>query len=202
MTSIACIWFNACLDPGSFREYFKSPFQIVLFEPNGAQNKLAKETADFNVSVLVYTMHQIREEHMRELKSEGNFRNECNLDFDCIYNMKYNHDVTADMFYSMDAVIVGLRAADKLRQLFPFRFWLSHRYLVQKLFSFKIIIIILGSIWTKKKTKVHSFFLWYRRYISFLNVKNYRCVRFFFCIGKSVWNVKLHRYNFLNDTVK
>ena len=72
------------------------------------------------MSVLAYTKDQIREEQSKELKSEGNYRQQCHLDFDCIYNQKYNHHVTADMFYSMDAVIVGMGALHKLRQLFPF----------------------------------------------------------------------------------
>ena len=110
-----------CLETGSFHEYFKPH---IFFEPklkeSGEQNKWAKETGDLNVSVLVYTLARAIQEHMRELKTEGNLRKECNLEFNCIFKQRYKQAVTADIFYSMDAVIVVSPEVHKLRQLFPF----------------------------------------------------------------------------------
>ena len=87
---------------------------------NGLQKNGTRKIAQVNVSVLVYTWAKRRQEHMRELRSEGNLRKECSLQFDCIYKQRDNHVVTADMFYSMDAVIVGTQAVRNLKQLFPF----------------------------------------------------------------------------------
>ncbi|XP_075260618.1 4-galactosyl-N-acetylglucosaminide 3-alpha-L-fucosyltransferase 9-like isoform X2 [Convolutriloba macropyga] len=82
---------------------------------NGLQKNGTRKIAQVNVSVLVYTWAKRRQEHMRELRSEGNLRKECSLQFDCIYKQRDNHVVTADMFYSMDAVIVGTQAVRNLK---------------------------------------------------------------------------------------
>ncbi|XP_075260143.1 alpha-(1,3)-fucosyltransferase 4-like isoform X2 [Convolutriloba macropyga] len=101
--------------PALYYPFCSSVFSEPELTKNGAEIKFTKENGHFNVSVLAYTKDQIREEQSKELKSEGNYRQQCHLDFDCIYNQKYNHHVTADMFYSMDAVIVGMGALHKLR---------------------------------------------------------------------------------------
>ena len=79
-----------------------------------------KHAPHVNVSVLVYTSTKRYEDHIRDLKFEGNFRSQCNLDFDCFFYQNHKHQITPDFFYSMDAVMLGMQAVHVLRQLFPY----------------------------------------------------------------------------------
>ena len=72
-----------------------------------------------NVTVLVYTISNRYEDALRDLRFEGNFRQECSLQFDCIFKQNHNHKITSDLFYSMDAVVVGFQAVHNLRQFSP-----------------------------------------------------------------------------------
>ncbi|XP_075264598.1 4-galactosyl-N-acetylglucosaminide 3-alpha-L-fucosyltransferase FUT5-like, partial [Convolutriloba macropyga] len=77
--------------------------------------KKAQNAPHVNVSVLVYTSTKRYEDHIRDLKFEGNFRSQCNLDFDCFFYQNHKHQITPDFFYSMDAVMLGMQAVHVLR---------------------------------------------------------------------------------------
>ena len=75
-----------------------------------------------NISVLVYTFGGPFKDGLKDLMFEGNYRQECDLEYDCIFKQKDNHRVTAKLFYSMDAVIVGNVAVNRLRNCFLKKF--------------------------------------------------------------------------------
>ena len=90
------------------------------FDSYEVQNQTTIENKHANVSVLVYTYSKMFKDGLRDLMFEGNLRRECKLEFDCFFKQKFNHDITAKFFYSMDAVVVGNEALRHLRELFPF----------------------------------------------------------------------------------
>ena len=86
----------------------------------GVHQQTETKEQHVNVSVLVYTFKDVFKDGLRDLMFEGNYKEECNLHFDCIFNQRFHTTVNANFFYSMDAVIVGNSAVHFLRKLFPF----------------------------------------------------------------------------------
>ncbi|XP_075251493.1 4-galactosyl-N-acetylglucosaminide 3-alpha-L-fucosyltransferase 9-like isoform X2 [Convolutriloba macropyga] len=82
---------------------------------NQVDSQMTKKHGSQNVSVLVYTRNRIFKDGLRDLMFEGNFRKECKLKFDCIFKQKFKYHVTANLFNSMDAVVVGDDALKHLR---------------------------------------------------------------------------------------
>ena len=90
-----------------------------LSGPPKLDDRLSIQNANVTVSVLAYPINTNFKDGIRDIKFDGNFRQECNLDFDCNFKVRHNHRITADFFYSMDAVVVGNEAVSILRKLFP-----------------------------------------------------------------------------------
>ncbi|XP_075258143.1 uncharacterized protein LOC142350253 isoform X1 [Convolutriloba macropyga] len=88
---------------------FKATVSLLpRFGRNKINNPTTLENEHVNVSVLVYTFSRMFKDGLRDLMFEGNLREECNLQFDCTFKQKFNHQVTPKLFYSMDAVLVGV----------------------------------------------------------------------------------------------
>ncbi|XP_075258144.1 uncharacterized protein LOC142350253 isoform X2 [Convolutriloba macropyga] len=102
---------------------FKATVSLLpRFGRNKINNPTTLENEHVNVSVLVYTFSRMFKDGLRDLMFEGNLREECNLQFDCTFKQKFNHQVTPKLFYSMDAVLVGNEAVNFLKKVFPLAF--------------------------------------------------------------------------------
>ncbi|XP_075265194.1 uncharacterized protein LOC142357467, partial [Convolutriloba macropyga] len=86
-----------------------------ILNGSGLQNTKTEESKEVSIHILSYTHRGAPQEHMRELWYDGNLRQECKLHFDCIYKHRNTINVTAHMFYSMDAVIVGYKTVQTLK---------------------------------------------------------------------------------------
>ena len=92
-----------------------------LSDQHHVDDQTTLANANVTVNVLAYPINNRFKDGLRDIKFDGNFRQECNLDFDCIFKVRHNHRITANLFYSMDAVVVGNEAVRILRKLVPFK---------------------------------------------------------------------------------
>ena len=91
-----------------------------MFDEHDLRNQTTlEEMPKFNVSVLVYPFHKAVHDGLRDVMFEGNYRHQCNLQFDCFFNQKDNHDVNAKLINSMDAIVVCNEGMNRFRKLFP-----------------------------------------------------------------------------------
>ena len=84
-------------------------------EPKLTQRQKAEK--HLHVSVLVYPFHDEVHDGLMDVMFEGNYREQCNLEFDCWFNQKINHNITASFIKAMDVIIICNEGITCFREL-------------------------------------------------------------------------------------